>query len=99
MYKDLIRYELAEGISEEHLLKVAKVVLDNWMSKQKGFQAWEITKDLKGEYVDLVYWDTEEDAKNSQKDMANIPNPQDWFGCYKPETIQGQNLKVLKRFV
>ena len=98
MFKDVIRYELAEGISEQHLLRVAQEVFDSWMSKQAGFQAWEISKDQNGEYADLVYWDSEADAKNAQKEMANIPNAAAWFGCYKPDTIKGQRLNLLKRF-
>ena len=42
MYKDIISYELAEGISEEHLLKVAEQVVDDWMKNQSGFINWEI---------------------------------------------------------
>ena len=42
VYKDIISYRLAEGVSEEHLLKVAAEVLSGWMSKQAGFVKWEI---------------------------------------------------------
>ena len=98
LYRDIIRYELAEGITQERLFEVAKDVLDNWMTKQKGFQGWEISKDQKDQYVDIVYWDSEEDAKNSQLDMHNVPNPQDWFACYKEGTIKSDNLKVFGTF-
>ena len=99
MYKDIIKYELAEGITESHLLEVAKEVVADWMSKQEGFQGWKITKDQDGNFVDIVYWDSEMAAKKSQTEMGNIPNAEAWFACYKSGSIKSDNLNVLKRFV
>ena len=48
MYKDIISYRLAEGVSEEHLLDVADEVLSGWMSKQAGFVKWEIHRNSEG---------------------------------------------------
>lgn len=55
MFKDLISYELADGIDEEHLLSVAKKIIEEWMNKLPGFQAWEICKQEDGSYTDVVY--------------------------------------------
>lgn len=98
MYKDLITYELAEGISEEHLLKVSKDIIDNWMSKLTGFIKWEIHIDNDGNYTDIVYWNTKADAKKAEKEMINIPNAQDWFACYKAGTISSRNLSLIGKF-
>lgn len=73
MYKDIISYKLAEGIREEHLLKVAKQIIDSWMSKQPGFIKWEIHSNNEGGYTDIVYWESKEAAKDSEKEMVNIP--------------------------
>lgn len=98
MYKDVITYELAEGVSEDQLFQVGQRIVDEWMSHQKGFISWEITKDRDGNYMDIVEWESEADAQNSQKEMANIPNGHEWFSCYKEGTIKGQNLFGLKKF-
>ena len=92
MYKDLISYELADGVSEEHLLKVAREIIDSWMKNLPGFISWEINKTNTGIYTDIVYWESEEDAKNAEKEMANIPNAADWYGCYAPGSIKGTAL-------
>ncbi|MEQ9593503.1 MAG: hypothetical protein RLN86_12930 [Cyclobacteriaceae bacterium] len=98
MYKDIISYELAEGISEEHLLTVAKQIVKSWMKKQVGFIKWEIhTSGDKG-YTDIVHWKTKEDAKNSEKDMVNIPNAGDWYACYKQGSISSKNLTTVASF-
>jgi len=98
MYKDIIHYELAENITQEHLLKVAKQVVTTWMNKQPGFIKWEIHTNNKDTFTDVVYWLTEKDAKNAEKEMANIPNANEWFGCYKEGSISSHNLKQLALF-
>lgn len=99
MFKDIISYELAEGIDEEHLLKVAGQIIESWMSKQDGFIEWQIHKDNVGEgYTDIVFWETREAAQEAEQQMGNIPNAADWFSCYKEGSIGSQNLKQIGSF-
>ena len=98
MYKDIIHYELAENITKEHLLKVAEQIVSTWMNAQKGFIKWEIHSNNKNSFTDIVYWKSEEDAKNAEKEMANIPNASDWYGCYKEDSISSHNLKQIAHF-
>lgn len=98
MYKDVISYELAEGISEEHLLQVAQQIVELWMKKLTGFINWEIHQNADGSYSDIVYWKSEADAKNAEKEMANIPNAHDWYACYKTGTISSKNLTLIAQF-
>lgn len=98
MYKDIIHYELAENITQEFLLKVAKQVVTSWMNKQPGFIKWEIHTNKKGTFTDVVYWQSENDAKNAEKEMPNIPNANDWYSCYKEGSITSHNLKQIAQF-
>jgi len=98
MYKDIINYELAEGISIEHLLEIAQRIATTWMHKQPGFVKWEIHTNADGSYTDIVYWESKENAKNSEKDMVNISEASDWFACYKEGSINSKNLSVIAEF-
>ena len=98
VYKDIISYKLAEGVSEEHLLKVADEVLSGWMSKQVGFVRWEIHRNSGGDYTDIVYWESEEHQKAAEADMVNIPNAGDWFSCYETGSISSMNLSQVATF-
>jgi len=98
MYKDIISYKLANGVTEEHLLSVAQQVVESWMNSQKGFIKWEINKDSDGNYTDIVYWKTKDDAKKSELDMMNIPNAADWFACYEEGSIKSVNLSLVSNF-
>lgn len=98
MYKDIISYKLAPAITEDHLLKVAKDIIENWMRNQGGFIKWEIHKDSDGHYTDIVYWATKEDAKKAEADMVNIPNAGDWFACYEEGSISSKKLDQVAAF-
>jgi len=98
MYKDIISYKLASGISEEHLLNVAKEIAKNWMEKQAGFIRWEIHKNTEGGYTDIVYWESRDAAKKSEANMVNIPNAGDWFSCYGEGSISSKNVNQIANF-
>ncbi|NCT55605.1 hypothetical protein GW755_02035 [bacterium] len=98
MYKDIISYKLAEGVTEKHLLDVASEIIKTWMSKQKGFIKWEINKNIEGGYTDFVYWESKEDADKSESDMVNIPNASDWFSCYKKGSISSKSVNQIAAF-
>jgi len=37
-------------------------------------------------------------AKNATKEIVNIPNASDWYGCYKEGTISSKNLTTIAEF-
>lgn len=98
MYKDIINYKLADGITEEKLLSIAKQIVTTWMTKQPGFIKWEINKSNNGDYTDIVYWNSEEDAKKAEAEMMNIPNANEWFSCYKEGSIKSAKLHLVGKF-
>ena len=80
------------------LLDVASSVYNNWMSKQSGLIKWEIHRSDDGGYTDIVYWESEEDAKRAEADMVNIPNANDWISCYEEGSISSRNLNQVAKF-
>lgn len=98
MYKDLISYELAEGVSEEKLREVATDIVNNWMKKLPGFISWEINKTADNKYTDIVCWEDQASAKNAETEMMNIPNAAEWYGCYKQGTISSIGLYSVEKY-
>jgi hypothetical protein len=98
MYKDLISYELAENKTAEELIKIAQQIVNDWMKKQLGFIKWEIHSNSDGSFTDIVYWTSKEAAKLAEKEMVNIPNAADWYGCYKEGSISSKNLISIAEF-
>ncbi|MCA9388866.1 hypothetical protein KC644_03860 [Candidatus Berkelbacteria bacterium] len=98
MYKDIITYSLAEGVSEEQLLKVAGRIVKDWMSQQPGFIKWVINKNSDQGYTDIVYWDSKEAAQKAEQEMVNIPDADEWRACYKEGTIESKSLNEVASF-
>jgi len=68
-----ISYKLVKGASAEDFLLASKKCHDEVLSKKKGFISWKLLAD--GDtWVDLVTWETMEDAVNAEKDDGN-PHP------------------------
>ncbi len=95
MYKDIISYELADGVSESHLNQVAIKVYEDWMKHQKGFVSWEINKNKDGNYTDIVVWENKESAQKSNENMAGMKHSAEWMACYKMETVKSINVESL----
>ena len=98
MHKDLISYQLADGVTEEHLVKVASRIVKEWMKDLPGFIKWEINTNGDGCYTDVVYWENAASAKAAEEKMKNIPNGVEWYSCYKPGTISGKHLSKVAEF-
>lgn len=92
----MIRYSLAEGISEEKLFEAAADIRDLWMSKQSGFQKWEIGMiTASGQRMDLVYWESKDHADAATIAMKDIPKDHPWMTCYDPHSISTEKLQIL----
>ena len=98
MYKDVINYQLADGVDEAQLIDVAEKIVHDWMKKQKGFLGWEINQNEDGSYTDIVSWESADAAKKAELAMVNIPNAGDWYACYNVESISSKKLTLKKRF-
>jgi len=97
-YKDIITYELAPGISKEHMLSVAKHIVEHWMQNQPGFVKWEIHANDDGSFTDIVHWKSKLEAKKAEANMKNIPNASDWYSCYKEGSVTSKNLTAIATF-
>jgi hypothetical protein len=95
MYRDLIRYELADGITVDHLTSVATDIISSWMGNLEGFLGWDIHDNGDGQFTDIVYWTTKRAAEDAEQAMQSIPNAADWYKCYKAGTIKAEKLECV----
>jgi len=67
MYVQLAPIELKEGIDENKLLETSDVFQVNFVNKQKGIIRRDLLKGKDGNYVDLVFFESKEDADRVAK--------------------------------
>jgi len=74
----IVSYKLKEDSCVDAFLLASKNCYDEIFSKQKGFISWEVLRD--GEtWIDLMKWETEEDAKDGQSKANEDPIAHAYF--------------------
>ena len=84
-----IAYKLKQGSCEKEFLAASKKCNDEVLSKQKGFISWKVLKD--GDtWVDLVTWETPEDAKNGETAGAQNPAAAQFYSFINFNSLKHQ---------
>ncbi len=93
----IISYKLVEGASVPDYLLASEKVNNEILSKQKGFISWEVLLD--GDtWVDLVVWDTPEDAKNAETAGGTNPIAQEYYSYMDFSSLKNQVYSVEKSY-
>ena len=66
-------FTLKPGESEEDLLKASQALQQGFLQHQKGFLKRELLKKSDREYIDMVYWQTQEDAHSAIANAEKSP--------------------------
>lgn len=74
-------FELAEGFDEKMLLQASKALQKDFLSKQKGFIRRELLRGKGKQWVDLVYWQSRDDAEQAVKNAAESAVCRNYFQC------------------
>ena len=93
-----ISYELVKGASVEDFLLASKKCHDEVLSKKKGFISWKLLAD--GDtWVDLVTWETMEDAINAEKNDGDTdPIAQKFYSFINFNSLKMQAYSVEKSY-
>ncbi|MDX1343649.1 MAG: hypothetical protein R3309_13565 [Reinekea sp.] len=63
-------FTLAEGVTEQQLLEAAETIESRFLALQPGYIRRELLKKSEQEWVDLVYWSSQEDAEQAFQKAA-----------------------------
>ena len=93
-----ISYKLVEGASVPDFLNASEKCNNEVLSKKKGFISWKVLADA-DTWVDLVIWETMEDAINAESDDG-VPNPiaQEFYSFIAHDTLTMQAYTVEKSY-
>lgn len=84
-----ISYKLKKDTSVEAFLLASKKCHDEVLSRQKGFISWEVLRD-DDTWVDLVKWESTEDAKNGETAGAGNPASREFYAFINMSTCKLQ---------
>jgi heme-degrading monooxygenase HmoA len=92
-----ISYQLKEGKSVEDFLIASKKCNDEVLSKQKGYISWNVLRD--GDtWVDLVKWESAEDAKKAETAGAKNPAAKEFYSFINMKSCRLQLYSVEKSY-
>ena len=82
-----ISYQLKPEVCVADFLTASKKCNDEVLSKQKGFISWEVLRD--GDtWVDLVKWETKQDAQNGETAGADNPASHAFYDFINMDTCE-----------
>ena len=90
-----ISFKLKNGVSEEDFLLASEKCHNEVLSKQPGFISWEVLRN--GDtWVDLVKWETAEDAKNGETAGASNPAAHEFYSFINMSSCKTQLFSIAK---
>lgn len=84
---EIVLFKLAEGVTEDDFLAAAQGV-ETWLVQVKGFQRRQLNRDEAGNWVDMVYWDSLEEAQQAAAKIMSTPEGQTFGSKILGESIQ-----------
>ncbi len=92
-----ISYKLLEGASVADYMAASQKVHDEVLSKQKGFISWKVLKDG-DEWIDLVIWETPEDAKRAETAGQGNPAAGEYYSLMDFNSMKNQIFTLEKDY-
>ena len=93
---EIVFFQLAEGVNEADFLTAAKGV-EGWLQKAAGFRRRELNQDNAGNWVDIVYWDSLEQAQQAAAQIMEMPEGQLFGSKIAGETIKMYHMHPVHR--
>ena len=72
-------FKLADAVDEARLLRASDGLQTEFLARQPGFIRRELLKGQNGQWVDLVYWESEDAAGRAMQDAMNSPVCLEYF--------------------
>ncbi|MEK7462868.1 MAG: antibiotic biosynthesis monooxygenase [Patescibacteria group bacterium] len=98
MVIELAQFKMKVGVSEDEVLAASQEAQDGFLAKQKGYVSRELLKSSEGEWVDIVHWETMEDAQTAMNSFMGHPSTKKFGEVIDPSSIKMMHLEVVKKY-
>lgn len=95
---EIVKVKLKAGIDDGSFMEESKKFHENWLSKQPGFQKRLTLKSSEGEWVDILWWDSMEDAKATAEKVMQEPSAAAWFGMMDESTVSMYHGEIVEEY-
>lgn len=90
IFVEIVEFKLFEGTEEDEFLKASEVVTKDFLEKQPGYIKRELLKSERDEWMDIVHWESFEDAQNASAEFLENDD------CLKfAQLIDEEQMKIM----
>lgn len=90
---EVVIYQAKEGISQEEALEKAQSV-NSFVKAQKGFISRNMSATADGKWVDVIFWESLEDAEKATEQAMSAALPSEYFTIIDENTMQFVHAKT-----
>ena len=85
---EIAQFKLASGVTDEEFIKEAEVVQKNFLEKQSGYIDRELLKDKDCQWIDILHWNSMEEAQKAAEIMMKEPTAQGFMQKIDPSSVK-----------
>ena len=98
MVTELAQFKTKSGTSDAEVLAASQEAHDGFLAKQKGYVSRELLKSSEGEWVDIIHWETMEDAQAAMNSFMGHPSTKKFGQVVDPSSIKMMHLELVKQY-
>lgn len=98
MIIELAQFKTKDGINDAEILASSQETHSGFLVKQKGYVSRELLRSSEGEWVDIVRWETMEDAQTAMNNFMGNPSTKRFVEIIDDSSIKMLHLEVVKKY-
>jgi hypothetical protein len=98
MIVEIAEFKTKKGVTDLQVLKASQKAYDDFLSKCKGFISRELIKSDDETWMDVVHFETVEDAENAAREFPNNPGGKAFEEVIDMTTAKMLHFKVAKKY-
>jgi len=91
---EIVHFKLANGFTTKDFLS-SNDQMNQFLGEQKGMLYRSLCEKDDGSFVDIVYWENLELAKQAQEAFYQSPLCQQFADCIEKDSVQLEHIKVI----
>lgn len=93
---EISQFKLAKGVTKEDFLREANLVQEKFLERQQGYINRELLKDEEGQWMDILHWESLNDALKASETLLKEPSAQSFIEKMNPTSVKIFHLTHVK---
>lgn len=98
MVVEMAQFKTKTGVADDEVLAASQEAHDGFLAVHKGFVSRELLKSDNGEWVDIVHWETMEDATAAMQGFLGHASTKKFEDVIDPTTVKMMHLVVARTY-